>query len=210
MPISRRQVLKWSGVAAGVLSLAACGDDEAAKTAGAPDITPEQLAFSSGNPKAAVVLQEFISLTCQHCARFHQVGYPMLKERFINQGKLLLVYRDFALDGMALRGSMLMRALPPELGVKLQGVLLDQQSQWINSEGDLSTLKNFARIAGLSPVQIDAILDDEARMDAVIAARQQAVDDYGINSTPSFVIGKDLFGGGSFEEIADWVADYIV
>lgn len=208
MRISRRTMLGYGSMVAGLPLLSACGDEEK-KIAGELNITPEQLAFSSGDETATVVMQEFLSLTCPHCATFHVKGFPLLKEKYIDPGKLLLVYRDFPLDGMALRAAMLVRALPPELGVKLQGVLLENQQTWARSDGDLTPLKNFARLAGFSPTQIDEVFADQEKMDVVVASRQLAVDQYGINATPSFVIGTDVFNGGSFEDIVEWAGSYI-
>lgn len=204
---TRRQALAYSATFASASILLACDEAPKKKTAESHNLTPEQLAFSSGDPTAKVVMQEFLSLTCSHCARFHTEGYPLLKP-LINEGKLLLVYRDFPLDGMALRASLLARALPPALGVKFQHLLLENQSQWVNSDGDLSKLEGYARVAGLSPNKITEILADEALMEEIVNERQKAVDDYGINGTPSFVIGKELFGDGNFTDLADWVAGY--
>ena len=206
--LTRRQALTYSATFASALMVVACDEAPKKKTAEGHNLTSEQLAFSSGDPTAKVVMQEFLSLTCSHCARFHTEGYPLLKP-LIDEGKLLLVYRDFPLDGMALRASMLARALPPALGVKFQHLLLDNQSQWVNSDGDLTKLEGYARVAGLSPQKITEIMADEAQMDAIVNERQKAVDDYGVNGTPSFVIGTELFGNGNFTDLADWVAGHI-
>jgi protein-disulfide isomerase len=213
--LSRRQLTRSGLVAAlggGVLTACESGvsSDKSQARAAADMLTPEQLAFSSGQPDAAVIMQEFLSLTCPHCAAFHRQGYPLLKQSYIDDGQLLLVYRHFPLDGMALRAHMLVASLPPTIGLKLQDVLLSRQSAWINREGNLEPLSNMAQLAGISPDQIAAVFADEALMDSMIAERQAATVDYGISGTPGFVIGSEQFSGGSYEEIADWVGSYIV
>ena len=205
---TRRQVLSYTMACAGAPILLACNETAAQKTAEKPDLTPEQLAFSSGDPEAKLVMQEFLSLTCSHCARFHRDGFPLLKP-FIDDGKLLLVYRDFPLDGMALRAAMLARALPPALGVKFQHLLLENQSAWVNRDADLKKLEGYARVAGLSPQKIAEIFEDRAGMEAMVTERQQATDEYGVEGTPAFVMGKELFSGGGFPELAEWVAKSI-
>ena len=175
----------------------------------APRLTEEQFAFSEGDRNAPLVMQEFISLTCGFCARFHRESYPALKEKLIDTGQLLLVYRSFPLDGMALRGSMLARSMPPELGVKFIKVLLEYQPRWVNREGDLEGLANFARLAGLSPEQIGEAFANEELLDSIVLERQEATAQYNITGTPTFVIGDDKYEGESFEGLVDWSRSYL-
>ena len=51
-----------------------------------------------GSPDAPVQVIEYASLTCHHCATFHNEVLPQVKKEFIDTGKVRLVYRDFPLD----------------------------------------------------------------------------------------------------------------
>jgi protein-disulfide isomerase len=62
-----------------------------------------------GDPNAPVTIIEYASLTCPHCAEFHEDVLPQLKERYIAPGKVRLVYRDFPLDQRALAAASLER-----------------------------------------------------------------------------------------------------
>jgi len=62
-----------------------------------------------GSADAPVTIIEFASLTCPHCMRFHTEVMPKLKGGVIGEGKVRLIYRDFPLDGLALRASALAR-----------------------------------------------------------------------------------------------------
>lgn len=48
-----------------------------------------------GNKNAPLTLIEFSDFECGNCKLFFQKTLPRLKENYINQGKLRLVYRDF-------------------------------------------------------------------------------------------------------------------
>ena len=43
---------------------------------------------------------EFASLTCGHCAKFHNEVFPLIKENYIDTGKIHFTYNDFPLINM--------------------------------------------------------------------------------------------------------------
>src|SRR5688572_21990424 len=51
-----------------------------------------------GDAKASVLMIEYASFTCPHCANFHTQVLPELKKKWIDTSKVKLVYRDFPLD----------------------------------------------------------------------------------------------------------------
>ena len=48
-----------------------------------------------GNENAPITLIEYASLTCGHCATFHNEVFPKIKSDYIDTGKLKFIYRDF-------------------------------------------------------------------------------------------------------------------
>src|SRR5690349_6748677 len=82
----------------------------AAATA-APDkaaiLTVQPTDHVEGDAKAPITLIEYASFTCPHCARFNTVELPEIKKKWIDTGKVKLVYRDFPLDETAARAAML-------------------------------------------------------------------------------------------------------
>ena len=47
-----------------------------------------------GDKEAPVIIIEYSSFTCPHCATFHTEVLPKLKADYINSGKVLLEYRE--------------------------------------------------------------------------------------------------------------------
>ena len=54
-----------------------------------------------GKIDAPVTIVEYASMTCPHCARFHNTVLPTIKSEFIDKGQVRLVFRDFPLDNLA-------------------------------------------------------------------------------------------------------------
>ena len=59
-----------------------------------------------GNLNAPNTLIEYASLSCVHCANFHNQKLPEIKEKLIKKGKLQYIYRDFPLDMPAMLAAM--------------------------------------------------------------------------------------------------------
>src|SRR3954466_14524657 len=46
-----------------------------------------------GKPDAPVTIIEYASMTCPHCAHFHEAIYPEFKKRFIETGQVRFIFR---------------------------------------------------------------------------------------------------------------------
>ena len=64
---------------------------------------------SIGEKEAPIKMIEFASLTCGHCAKFHNEVFPLIKENYIDTGKIHFTYNDFPLDKYALKASVIAR-----------------------------------------------------------------------------------------------------
>ena len=93
-----------------------------------------------GDPAAPVTMIEYASLTCPHCASFHNDTYKAFKERFIDTGKVKMIYRDFPLDGIALRAAMMARCTVDQRYFGLIQVLYKSQQQWSRTSDPLAEL----------------------------------------------------------------------
>ena len=60
-----------------------------------------------GDKNAKNVLIEYASLSCVHCANFHNNELPEIKTNLIDNGKLKYIYKDFPLDKPAMFASMI-------------------------------------------------------------------------------------------------------
>src|ERR1700756_4098478 len=67
-----------------------------------------------GREDAPVTIVEYASLTCPHCARFHETTLPRLRAAWIDPGRAKLVFRHHPLDRAALDAAMLADCMPAD------------------------------------------------------------------------------------------------
>ncbi len=175
-----------------------------AGSAGAQDIDAE-LALTErvlGDPAAPVEIVAYESLTCPHCAAFHRETYDALKERYIDTGKVRFVYRDFPLDGTALRASMLARCTSPEQFFGMIEVLYRSQQSWARNHDAVGALGQVGRLAGVNDRTFEACMANEELLNGIVQMRQTGTD-AGVSSTPTFFINGTLYPGNrSIEDFA--------
>jgi protein-disulfide isomerase len=157
-----------------------------------------------GKPDAPILLEEFASLTCPHCADFHRDILPKLKAEFIDTGQVRLVFHDFPWDRVALTGAMLARCLPPDRYFSFMSVLFKSQRQWLANPDPVAGLAQNARLAGMTPALYDACLASQPLKESIAKSVMTGKEKYSINSTPTFIInGKDRVEGAKEQEIID-------
>ncbi|MGZ9097865.1 MAG: DsbA family protein [Micavibrio sp.] len=141
-----------------------------------------------GDPNAPVKIEEFASLTCGHCAHFHRTTFPELKKKYIDTGKVFFTFTDFPLNAPALDATMVTRCMPPERYFTFLSFLFQTQDQWAFSQSYKDSLRQNAKLAGMTDEAFDACLANTALKDGVVARMQQNGQKHSISSTPSFVI----------------------
>ncbi len=77
----------------------------------APQALPD---IVEGKADAPVVIVEYASMTCSHCAAFHEQTWPSLKAKYVDSGKVKFILREFPLDPRATAGFMLARCAGPD------------------------------------------------------------------------------------------------
>lgn len=196
--LQRRSLLALVGTSA---IGAAC---PAAAQAPLPPLEAMLAERSLGHAEAPVVVQEFFSLTCGHCATFHLETFPRVKAELIDTGRVRLVLRDFPLDQAALVAAAVARAMPPERYEAFLGVLFRSQAQWAR-RSFVEDLARIAALAGMPRATYDAVLASEALQRGILTQRLAAEQRYRIEATPSFVFNDRtpaVSGAIGFERFA--------
>jgi protein-disulfide isomerase len=155
-----------------------------------------------GKDDAPVTVIEYASMTCPHCANFHQNIYPELKKRYIDTGKVRFIFREFPLDERAAGASMLARCAGKDKFFPLIEAFFEQQKNWAFVRNPLPPMLALAKQAGLTEESFNKCLGDQKTLDALEAERTRASTKFGVTSTPTvFVNGKMVRGGGSLDEL---------
>lgn len=154
----------------------------------------------AGDPAAPVTIVEYASFTCPLCASFHTgATYDGLVKRYIDTGKVNLIYRDFPLDDVSLRASMVARCASAKGYFDLVRALYETQNDWANAEYPTAAL---AKIAGLDAPMLDACLASRELRDGLFRIRQQGTD-AGVQFTPTFIVNGTVYPGSqSIEEFS--------
>jgi len=156
-----------------------------------------------GDPEAPVTIIEYSSLTCPHCAAFHNQTLPELKTRFIETGKAKIIYRDFPLDENALNAAVVAHCAGPDRYFAFLEAMFSSQQRWARAADPREALIQLAGLGGLARATVEACLADEAMLDAVLQSRLDGQEQYAVQSTPTFVIdGTVVSGNRSVDEFA--------
>lgn len=164
-----------------------------------PGPLPEQ---ALGAEDAPVTIVEYASMTCPHCANFHENTYPALKEQYIDTGKVRFVFREFPFDPRAAAAFMLARCSDDKY-FSMIDVLFKQQRKWATAENARDALLQISKLAGFSQESFEACLTDQKLLDDVSAVRTRGAEEFGVDSTPTFFInGKRYPGAMSIEQMS--------
>lgn len=154
-----------------------------------------------GPATAKVTIIEYASLTCSHCAHFHETTYPELKKRYVDTGLVRFTLREFPLDPLATAGFMLARADGSAKYYPITDLLFETQASWAFVSKPLDALRQAMRQAGFSQEKFDATLRDQALYDAVNAVKNRASDTFKVDSTPTFFVnGQRVPGAVTIDE----------
>ena len=157
---------------------------------------PRMAERSFGRPDARLVVQEWFSLTCTHCAHFSDAVFPEVQAKLIDTGRIRYVFRDFPLDQLALAAAGLSRALPPDRYLPFVETLLATQDAWaFRPDADpLAALTRQATLAGLSAAAVQATLADDGLRREIVAEQDGGQKRFDIKGTPTFVFGNSVVG----------------
>lgn len=154
-----------------------------------------------GKDDAPVTIVEYASLTCGHCAAFHSETLPALKTKYIDTGKVRLVFREFPFDPLATAASMVARCSTGDRYFPLVSTFFATQQQWAGSDKPLDALLVIARQAGFSQESFEACLKDSKIYDGLNEIKKRGAETFSVNSTPTFFInGAIMKGNNPIEE----------
>ncbi|BAQ16475.1 DsbA family protein [Methyloceanibacter caenitepidi] len=151
-----------------------------------------------GDPNADNVIVEYASMTCPHCAHFYTEVFPTVKEKYIDTGKARFIFREFPLDSLAARASMLARCAGNDRFYPLIDGLFETQETWAAPGPDgQEKLKLIAKQAGFSEESYKQCVEDKDLFNKIVAVRKKAHEEFGVDGTPAFFVnGTRLEGVG--------------
>ena len=183
--------------------------------------TPEG-GFVMGNPDAKVKLVEFGSLTCPHCAEFEEQGGAALVDNYVKKGLVSFEFRNFVRDPYDITAALISRCGGPASFFGLTRAFYANQKDWIGkiqtadpaqmqalesqppqaqfkALADIAGFPAFAAMRGVPKAKTEACLADPAAATQLVSMNSDAVSNFNIQGTPTFVIN-----GETVADVADW------
>ena len=141
-------------------------------------VSAESKILSIGNSDAKVTVKVFSSLTCPHCANFHNAIFNNLKEDYIDKGLVKFEHHAFPLDLAALNAEVIIRCQANNsIKFKLLDEIYNKQKLWavgsdINKINEL--IKKIGLEFDLSNDDMDVCLKDDVIQDEILEQRIEA------------------------------------
>ncbi len=165
-----------------------------AGTAPSAESTPEPLAdVVLGADDAPVTIVEYASMTCPHCAAFHNGPFKELKEEYIDTGKVKFILREFPLDRLALAAAIIARCKSDNFYDTVD-LYFEQQSFWATNDDPVAKMFQLAQQAGFSRAEFEACINDREIQEGIYANRARGEAD-GVTGTPSIFIDGEKYDG---------------
>lgn len=148
-----------------------------------------------GDADAPVKIVEYMSMTCPHCAAFHNNTFKPIIEKYADSGKIQFIVREFPFDPRATAAIMLARCAPDDKFFPMVEVLMQQQQNWARAQDARTALLNIAKLAGFTQETFEACLTNQQLVDDVNTVKNKAVQEFGVTSTPTFLINGNRYSG---------------
>jgi len=159
-----------------------------------------------GDPNAEITIIEFGDYQCTFCYKFHKETMNKIYEKYVIEGNVNFVFRDFPLNG-----EPSIRASEASYCAQEQGKFWKYHNTLYNNWGGENTgwitedsLLMFAKDSGLKLHEFDSCMKN-SKFQQKVLDNEQFAKEININATPSFLIfsGNEVYriiGSQPFEK----------
>ncbi|KJW02353.1 DSBA-like thioredoxin domain protein [Rickettsia endosymbiont of Ixodes pacificus] len=175
-----------------------------------PEIKPVKVTFKVdnndmvlGNKKSNVIVVEYFSPTCPHCAYYHQTIFPELKKKYIDTNKIAYVTREFIATKQDLDAAILARCKGDiDSFVQFHNIILKKQDKWAYSNKYRELLTDIGQLGGVSPEEYKQCLNSDKITETLIANTNFVAKAPKFIGTPSFFVNGVQTGNYSIDNIS--------
>jgi len=153
-----------------------------------------------GDSNSKITIKVFSSLTCPHCANFHNKNFDNIKKEYINTGKVKFEHHAFPLDLAALNAEKVLRSITQSQEEKFNflKILYQEQDEWAVGSDIIQInekIKQIGKDFGLNYERMENFIKNEEIQDQILNERINAQKKYSISSTPTIYINKKKYEG---------------
>ena len=156
-----------------------------------------------GRADAPVTVIEYASFTCSHCAAWTNDVLPAFKTRYIDTGKVKLVFRDLPTQPaqVAATAAAIARCAAPEKFFDVAHHFMAGQAAAFASGNARDWYMGAIAVSGRTQPQIEACLADPATGQALEHSIEAAVA-AGVEGTPTFFVNGKRIIDHSLESLS--------
>ena len=173
----------------------------------APGPLPE---MALGDPAAPVTIVEYVSMTCSHCADFHESTFKALKTKYVDTGKVYYALREYPIDPLAFAAIMAARCAPEDKFFPIVETLFRDQRTWAFVDKPAPALQAALVPHGFTDESFAACLNRNDLARDISKVAERARDEFDVHATPTFFInGEEHLGAMNFSEIEALLAPFL-
>jgi len=146
-----------------------------------------------GDSKAPVLIIDYSSLACSHCADFYLNVLPKIEEKYIKPGYVRIVFRDFPGDQVSLKAHQVAWCKGEMKYLDFVKLLYSTQDEWLLAPDPVAALKSILLRKGISADQFDSCIKNQELLDRIIQARLEGQKKYKITATPTLIINAKIY-----------------
>ena len=145
-----------------------------------------------GSPSAPITIVEWGDYQCTYCYKFHETSLNDIKEKFVDTGKVKMIFRDFPLNGAdsILASQAAFCAEEQNKYWQFHNIVYQnwagERTGWITS----NSLRVFAEFAELDLSMFDKCMELNSYQDKINQSYEFGKE-IGIDATPSFLVFND-------------------
>ncbi|HUQ30196.1 MAG TPA: thioredoxin domain-containing protein [Candidatus Paceibacterota bacterium] len=163
-----------------------------------------------GNANAPVTMAFWSDFQCPYCKAVEVGGIPQIPitpaipevmKNYVETGKVKIVFKDFSFlgpnsDTAALYGRAVWELYPSQYMMWRTAMYVAQDGENTGFGDEASVQKLTKTIAGIDEAKVTAAVKaNQATYMAAIAADRAEATKFGVNATPSFIVGTQVIAG---------------
>lgn len=174
----------------------------AASAADATDSTDSLVALADrgrieGDSAAPLWVIDVSDFQCPYCAQWHRQTHDSLRTEYIRTGKVKLAFVNFPLEhhrhAMAAANSAMCAGVQGRFW-PVHDAIFQTQERWAAATDAAPLFESIARTAGVRIEEWRSCVASNV-MEPLIEADRERSAAAGVNSTPSFIIGRQVIRG---------------
>lgn len=164
-----------------------------------------------GESTAPVTIVEWSDYQCPYCEQFEATMLPQLYTKYVQTGKVKIVFKDFQFLGPnSITAAEVARAVwqaYPKDYYQWRQIIFQNQGEENHNEdpNGLNTYLNLTqKVPGIDTNKIaQLVAENKLQYDAAIKAGQMESSKFGVDGTPSFIVGNGnppIIGGAPLQQ----------